>query len=214
MTSDITGNYDLSTREGFFRRADETTRKRIPPRFRDATATDERVIAWSDSLVGAYRAGTTAVPLLISGTTGVGKTHQAFGAIRRIAASGIVIGWLATNTPDLFARLRPRDDTDTEAEFRRWSAVPLLLLDDLGAAKDSEWTEEVTYRLVNHRSASLLPSIYTTNLQVRSKVPGERTLESAMSERVFSRLAECTVVMMKGPDRRLLKDRGVRPGAS
>jgi DNA replication protein DnaC len=214
MTNDSTGNYDLSTREGFFRRADETTRKRIPPRFRDATATDERVIAWSDSLVVAYRTGAGAVPLLISGTTGVGKTHQAYGAIRRIAASGIVIGWLATNTPDLFARLRPRDDIDSEAEFRRWSTVPLLFLDDLGAAKDSEWTEEITYRVVNHRSANLLPSIYTTNLQVRSKVPGERTLESAMSERVFSRLAECKVVMMKGPDRRLLKDRSQGPGAS
>jgi DNA replication protein DnaC len=212
MTSDIT--YDLSTREGFFRRANETTRKRIPPRFRDATATDERVIAWSDSLVAAFKAGTPAVPLLISGTTGVGKTHQAYGAIRRIAASGIVIGWLATNTPDLFGRLRPRDDIDSEAEFRRWSAVPLLFLDDLGVAKDSEWTEEVTYRLVNHRSANLLPSVYTTNLQVRSKVPGEPTLESAMSERVFSRLAECKVVTMKGPDRRLLKDRGQGPGAS
>ena len=35
-----------------------------------------------------------------------------------------------------------------------------------------------------------------------------------MSERVFSRLAECRVVMMKGPDRRLLKDRGAGPGAS
>ena len=90
MTSD--SSYDLSTREGFFRRADETARKRIPPRFRDATATDERVIAWSDALIAAFRAGTPAVPLLISGTTGVGKTHQAYGAIRHIAASGIVIG--------------------------------------------------------------------------------------------------------------------------
>lgn len=213
MTDDQGNGYDLSTREGFLRRADETTRKRIPPRFRDAIATDERVVAWCDSVIAACKTDGQAPPLLIGGPTGVGKTHQAFGAIRRIAASGIVIGWLASNTPDLFARLRPRDDTDSEAEFRRWSSVPLLLLDDLGAAKDSEWTEEVTYRLVNHRSACLLPSIFTTNLPIRGKVAGVRSLESSMSERVFSRLAECTVVTLKGLDRRMLKDRGGRAGA-
>ena len=41
--------------------------------------------------------------------------------------------------------------------------------------------------------------IITTNLPVRGPV----SLQSAVSERVFSRLAECTVVVLKGRDRRL-----------
>lgn len=199
MPSD--NGYDLTTREGFMKRADEVTRRRIPPRFCDATATDPGVIAWCDALTRAYAAGdTTAVkPLLITGRTGVGKTHQAYGAVRRITAGGIVIGWLASTAPDLYARLRPRPDGNSEAEFRRWADVPLLLLDDLGAAKDSEWTEEVLYRLVNHRSEHMLPVIYTTNLPILGPV----SLKSATSERVFSRLAECAVVTLKGRDRRL-----------
>jgi len=201
----MTSNYDLTTREGFLQRADETTRRRIPPRFRDATATDPAVTAWCDNLARAYATGDTSAvrPLLITGPTGVGKTWQAYGAIRRIAASGVVIGWLASNAPDLYARLRPKDGTDSEAEFQRWATIPLLLVDDLGAAKDSEWTEEVLYRLVNHRSENMQPTVYTTNLPVRTRVSGQPSLQSVTSERVFSRLAECRLVALKGRDRRM-----------
>lgn len=194
-------DYDLTTREGFMRRTDEVTRRRIPERFRDAVATDPAVTTWCDKLGSAYADGNPAAvtSLLITGRTGVGKTHQAYGAIRRIAASGLVIGWLASTVPDLYARLRPRPDADSEAEFRRWADVPLLMLDDLGAAKDSEWTEEVLYRLANHRSEHMLPTIITTNLPIKGTV----SLQSAVSERVFSRLAECTVVLLLGRDRRL-----------
>jgi len=201
----MTGNYDLTTREGYLRRAADTTRKRIPPRFRDATATEPAITAWCDQLTRAWaddRTGDTP-SLLIAGPTGVGKTWQAYGAIRRIAVSGVVIGWLASNAPDLYALLRPRDGIDGEEEFQRWASVPLLLLDDLGAAKDSEWTEEVLYRLVNHRSAHMLPTIYTTNLPVRSALAGQPSLQSAVGERVFSRMAECKLVPLKGHDRRI-----------
>jgi len=201
----MTSDYDLTTREGFLHRADEMTRRRIPPRFRDATATDPAVVGWCDQLARACSEDDLRpVPsLLITGPTGVGKTWQAYGAIRRTATSGVVIGWLASSAPDLYALLRPRLDTDSEAEFQRWASIPLLLLDDLGAAKDSEWTEEVLYRLVNHRNAHLLPTIYTTNLPVRGRIAGHPTLQSVVSERVFSRLAECRLVTLKGRDRRI-----------
>lgn len=194
-------DYDLTTREGFMRRTDEVTRRRIPERFRDAVATDPAVTSWCDRLTRAYAGGDplTVTSLLITGRTGVGKTYQAYGAIRRIAASGVVIGWLASTVPDLYAGLRPRADADSEAEFRRWADVPLLMLDDLGAAKDSEWTEEVLYRLINHRSERIRPTVITTNLPITGLV----SLQSAVSERVFSRLAECTVVTLRGRDRRL-----------
>jgi DNA replication protein DnaC len=200
----MTSDYDLTTREGLLRRAGEVTRRRIPERFRDAAVTDSAVIAWCDDLIRSYAIGEVSMvePLLITGPTGVGKTWQAYGAIRRIMTDSAVIGWLASTVPDLYALLRPREGTDSEAEFRRWADVPLLMLDDLGAAKDSEWTEEVLYRLVNHRSERMLPVIYTTNLP-RRNTAGRPSLQAVLSERVYSRLAECTVVPLKGRDRRM-----------
>jgi DNA replication protein DnaC len=197
--------YDVSTPEGLRERTEDIARRRIPPRYREAAATDAGVIAWADSLIAACQDGSLQPvrPLLITGPTGVGKTHEAYGALRRIAAAGVVIGWLSVNEPDMYARLRPRDGADTEAEYEQFASVPLLMLDDLGAAKPSEWTEETLYRLIDHRSAALLPSVVTTNLPVRSRAAGQRSLESAMSGRVFSRLAEFATVSLKGNDRRL-----------
>lgn len=185
--------YDLTTVEGITARAADVLRKRIPPRYQAAEVTEPAVIAWCGNLTAA--APGTARSLLLTGPTGAGKTWQAYGAVRRLVTAGTVDRWDALTAADLYARLRPRDGTDSEAEFERFASVPLLLLDDLGAAKDSEWTEEVTYRLVNHRSAWVLPTVFTTNLTVR-------TLKAALSERVFSRLAECDTVSLKHADRR------------
>lgn len=197
--SDDEIRYDVSTPEGIARRDRETTRRRIPAEFRDAVASDLNVLAWCDQFANGKR---PARSLLITGPTGSGKTWQAYGAITRAAAEWGVTGWLAITGPDLYARLRPRDGHDSEGEFSRYASVPLLLLDDFGASKESPWTEETGYRIVNHRGVHLLPTIYTTNLPLRAPA-GVPSLRSALSERVYSRLAKCKVVAIKGADRRM-----------
>lgn len=182
--------YDVSTREGFLRRAVDLTDQRIPPRFRTATASHPAVVAWCEEFTPE------SPSLLILGRVGTGKTHQAFGAIRTLAASGVTVGWHADTAAGLFASLRPREGADSEAEYRKLAAVPLLLLDDLGAAKGSEWTEEILYRLVNDRYEAMLPGLFTSNH------PAE-DLRSVLGARVASRLAEmCTQVALRGDDRR------------
>ena len=137
--------------------------------------------------------------LLILRPTGTGKTHQAVGAIRTLAASGVTVGWYADTAPGLFASLRPRDGVDGEAEYRKISTAQLLLLDDLVAAKASEWTEEILFRLVNDRYEAMLPGLYTSN------VPAAE-LRNALGARIASRLAEmCQQVALRGEDRRRVK---------
>ena len=182
--------YDVSTREGFLRRAVDLTDKRIPPRFRDATATHPAVTAWCASFTES------SPSLLILGPVGTGKTHQAYGAVRTLAMRGVTVGWHADTAAGLFASLRPRDGSDSEAEYRRVAAVPLLLLDDLGAAKGSEWTEEILYRLINDRYEAMLPGLFTSN------IPAPQ-LRDALGDRVASRLAEmCRQIALRGNDRR------------
>lgn len=176
---------------------------RIPPRYRHALADHPRVDAWVAEIARAGRPGPGGIPgiatgpsLLIAGPTGTGKTHQAYGAIRALLAAGVRLRWEATTAADLYAAQRPQHGNDPEQQLWPLARSPLLLLDDLGAAKQSQWTEELTYRLVNHRYNHLLPTLVTTNLPVAE-------LRDAVGDRVASRLAEMTErVILTGRDRR------------
>ncbi|SDN06031.1 ATP-binding protein [Actinacidiphila guanduensis] len=176
---------------------------RIPPRYRHALADHPRITAWVTEIARTGRPGPGGVPgiatgpsLLIAGPTGTGKTHQAYGAIRTLLRAGVRLRWEGTTVADLYAAQRPQHGSDPEQQLWRLARSPLLLLDDLGAAKQSPWTEELTYRLVNHRYNQLLPTLITTNLPVAE-------LRDAVGDRVASRLAEMTDrVILAGHDRR------------
>lgn len=178
-----------------------------PPRYRRSDATVADVQQWADRVVADTD---TAGSLLLTGTTGTGKTYEAYGALRRIAAAGPKTYEIrAITAADMYGLLQPKgSDRGSEAELKRLCRVPLLLLDDLGSAKSSEWTETVTYRLINERYNACRPSIYTSNLPARAPLdqngrPTGLDLTSALGERIVSRLSEDTrVIAMTGTDRR------------
>ncbi|MFD9915598.1 ATP-binding protein [[Kitasatospora] papulosa] len=172
-----------------------------PPRYRRSDATLPGVQQWADDVAADP---TAAGSLLLTGTTGTGKTYQAYGALRRIAAAGSTHPYeiRAITAADMYGLLRPKgSDRGAEEELRRLVKVPLLLLDDLGAAKSSEWTEDVTGRLINERYNACRPTLYTSNLPARAQNAPDLT--SALGERIVSRLSEDTrVIAMTGTDRR------------
>ncbi|MER7750868.1 ATP-binding protein [Kitasatospora sp. NPDC097643] len=179
----------------------------LPPRYRDALATHPQVLAWVRQVAalatapstGARSQVTTGPSLLMAGVVGAGKTHEAYGAVRALVQAGIGVRWRATTAADLYAELRPSSDTDSERALAAYSRVPLLILDDLGAAKSSEFVEEQTYRLINRRYNHMLPTLITTNLQIRD-------LKAHLGDRVTSRLAQMTTrVEFELVDRRRLQ---------
>ncbi|MFD7070632.1 ATP-binding protein [Streptomyces sp. NPDC059913] len=182
----------------------ETLSAGMPPRYRAAVADHPQVVAWVRTVAegavapnqGARRQVATGPSLLMAGVIGAGKTHQAYGAVRLLVQSGIGVRWRATTAADLYAELRPRPGADSERELAAVSRCPLLILDDLGAAKVSDWTEEVTYRLINRRYNYELPTLITTNLAIRD-------LRAHLGDRVASRLAQMTTrVEFEQVDRR------------
>lgn len=186
------------------------TAERVPPRFAAATVTDPRVSDWV-SVITAQARASSRVPgvdfvtggpsLLLAGPVGTGKTYQAYGAVRALAAASVRAQWVLITAADLYGSLRPRAGIDSEAEFRRIASARLLILDDLGSAKGSEWTEEVDYRLVNDRYERQAATIFTTNL-----LPAE--LPARLGRRVASRLNEMsTTVPLTGRDRRVTSSR-------
>ena len=177
----------------------------MPPRYRTAVADHPQVLAWAREV-----ARTPPSPRHRGQAAGHQRAQPAAGRGRRrgqdppvrtgpsgsLAQSGVGVRWRATTAADLYAELRPRSDTDSEQVLATYSRVPLLILDDLGAAKSSEFVEEQTYRLINRRYNHMLPTLITTNLRISD-------LRSYLGDRVTSRLAQMTTrVEFEPVDRR------------
>lgn len=186
------------------RESGERRMKAVPTHYATAEADHPEVVAWVRDVVAAAVSTsnrivvsvTTGPSLLLLGPTGTGKTFQAYGALRALSLSGVACSWSATTAADMYARLRPRHRVDSEEEFERYLRARVLMIDDLGAAKASEFTEEVNYRLINYRYENELPTLITSNVLPRE-------LARAVGERVASRLTEMAHrVVLKGEDRR------------
>lgn len=180
----------------------------VPARYADAAPTVPAVDTWladmirlavRDSQQRGLRAASVhrGDSLLLSGPTGVGKTHEVYGAMRALSLFGIHTPWVVTSAADVYARMRPRPGVDSEKEFHHFVDAPVLAIDDIGAAKNTEWVEEVNFRLVNHRYESGLPTIFTSNLTPRQ-------MRELLGDRIASRITGMTTrVPMTGDDRRL-----------
>lgn len=173
----------------------------FPRRYRDANTDRPEILDW----VKQFHADPTEAPsLVLLGPTGTGKTYQAYAALRLAVTHpqpqrGVgyrAPGWKSTTHADLLASMRPNPRNDSEEVLREYRSLPLLFVDDLGVAKNSEWVEDVTYRLINGRYEQMMPSIFTSNLAIDQ-------LKDALGDRVASRLAETSVrIVLNGADRR------------
>ena len=65
----------------------------------------------------------------------------------------------------------------------RYETIPLLIIDDLGTEKASEWQHEKMYLILNHRYNEMKTTIITTNLGIAG-------LRKQVSERVVERMIE------------------------
>jgi DNA replication protein DnaC len=79
----------------------------------------------------------------------------------------------------------------------------VLVLDELGAVKPTDWVRETMMQIIGTRYNERRLTIFTTNYADARRRPAEETLEERIGVRLRSRLYEmCTTVVMEGEDYR------------
>jgi DNA replication protein DnaC len=126
--------------------------------------------------------------LLIHGEPGNGKSHLSAAVCHEIKARGYIP--VFQSVPELLERIRNTFGSGKkESEKEIMSALlecHLLVLDDIGAEKISDWVQDVLFRIIDGRYRQKRPIFYTSNLK-----PSE--LKDKLGARIFDRMMETTL---------------------
>ena len=198
---------------------------KIPARYEACTfenykPSGELFLAYNTAgrFVDLYPGENDGTGILFTGSIGTGKTHLATAILRKLT--------LEKGVPALFCGYRELLKSITNSYNPSVEATELeilqpvfdaevLVIDELGAAKMSEWVAETVALILNTRYNDKRTTILTTNypdlppgesLTGAGSLPGavrEETLGDRIGERMRSRLQEmCVRVEMRGPDYR------------
>ena len=131
--------------------------------------------------------------LIICGKAGRGKTHLACAVLSKLKddySTGFA------HIPSFLEQLR-----QGEANIKQLIAVDLLVLDDLGSERESDWVLEKLLVIVDGRLNEFKPTIYTTNFNLDE-------LELRVGSRLASRILYNSLdLVVQGPDWREVKYR-------
>lgn len=111
--------------------------------------------------------------LYLSGSNGLGKTHLAIAALRKIAAIRLwqphVIVWpeLCSQTQESWSSHHGPTEGQLWGKAR---AAKILLIDDLDKTSTGEWAMSKLFTLINYRLQHLKPTIFTANTSLTKLV--------------------------------------------
>ena len=143
--------------------------------------------------------------LLFIGPPGIGKTHVAVSVLREVVLKGL--RGVYYDTRSLLSTIRSTynpvtraSEADVLGEVMR---AELLVLDDLGAERLTDWVEETMHLIVNTRYNEKRPTVFTTNYEDVDDAGDMDSLLVRVGYRLHSRLREmCEFLEYDGPDYR------------
>lgn len=134
--------------------------------------------------------------LLLCGQVGTGKSFLAAAIANELIDQGTPC--LMTNFSRIISRISEKFGGD-QKYLDNLNRFDLLIIDDLGAERDSEFTWEKVMDVIDARYRAGLPLIITTNLSMRQL----SDQSDIRRQRIYSRLREmCVFLEVQGTDRR------------
>ena len=205
---------------------------KIPARYQDCTLSNyqssgELYLAYNVArrFVEVYPGEHDGTGLLFTGSIGVGKTHLAAAILRALVTEKAVAGLFCDYRELLKSILNSYNPSVADTELAILKPVfeaEVLVIDELGAAKTSEWVWETVALILNTRYNDRRTTILTTNypdlppgaaaapdnVAVARASTREETLGDRIGERMRSRLQEmCVRIEMRGSDYRQMSKR-------
>lgn len=132
--------------------------------------------------------------LWFSGEMGAGKSTIAAGIANTLIVDYNIQSIMMTMV-DMLAELRDTYDSDngiTDSQLiSLYRDVPLLVIDDLGTEKPTEWGLDKLYEIVNYRYENFMPTIVTSNYNVdtiikRMTIGGDKIKPAKIIDRLQS----------------------------
>lgn len=131
--------------------------------------------------------------LLIWGGVGTGKTFMAACIANALIDQGVPV--MMTNFARILNRLTDLYSGGRNEYLDSLNNYPLLILDDLGMERKSEFSQEQVFNVIDRRYSSQKPMIVTTNLTLHEL----RQPETLVQARIFDRVRErCVPLCVNG----------------
>ncbi len=133
--------------------------------------------------------------IMMSGATGLGKTHLSLAIADTVMKKGYSV--IYGSVPELLRTIEReyfgKSDDDTMSTLTK---CDLLILDDIGAEMEKPLYASLLYELLNARLSRNLPIIINSNLS-------QNDLKKRYQDRIFSRLYSLEVLAFVGSDNRI-----------